>query len=97
MTDQAITFDTAVLDPAELDTMTLRTVRSTGVYRVMQSDGRFKIIGPRTLQRQAEYRARRAKLGTDEGRNDLVDACRVWAGMAMVRRANLDRKRGVRR
>jgi len=54
-------------------------------------------IGPRTLQRQAEYRVRRAKLGTDEGRNDLVDACRVWAGMAMVRRANLDRKRGVRR
>lgn len=55
------------------------------------------VKGPRRAQRQAEYAKRRAKLGGPDGRNDLVDACRVWSGMAMVRRANLDRKRGVRR
>jgi hypothetical protein len=54
-------------------------------------------MGPRTAARRQAYAKRRARLGTDEGRNDLVDACRLWAGRAMVRRANLDRRRGVRR
>lgn len=54
-------------------------------------------MGPRTVQRRAAYAKRRVLLGGPEGRNALVDMCRVWAARAMVRRATLDRKRGVRR
>ncbi len=55
------------------------------------------VMGPRTTERRRTYAARRARLGGPEGRNALVDMCRVWAARAMVRRATLDRKRGVRR
>ena len=61
------------------------------------TDQAIKTIGPRTLQRQEAYRKRRALLGTDDGRNAMVDMCRVLDGMSMVRRANLRRKHGVRR
>lgn len=73
----------------------LRTNGTRGALR-MSADG-MHWVGPRRAQRIAEYRARRALLGTDEGRNSMVDICRVLAGMSMTRRANLDRKRGVRR
>jgi hypothetical protein len=64
----------------------LRTSGARGALR-MSADG-MRWIGPRRAQRIAEYRARRALLGTDEGRNSMVDACRVLAGMSMTRRAN---------
>jgi hypothetical protein len=66
-------------------------------YTVKTGPGGWQQDGPRTRARRAAYAKRRALLGTDDGRNDMVDMCRVLTGMSMVRRANLDRKRGVRR
>lgn len=74
----------------------LRTTGSTAVYRSLGPRG-WTVSGPRTLARRKAYNERRRKLGTPEGRNMMVDICRVLNGQSMVRRANLDRKRGVRR
>jgi hypothetical protein len=87
-----------ILDPTHVDGP--RSIYTLGRLRSFTANGvdmtRY-VKGPRTLQRETEYRARKAKLGTDDGHNDMVDLCRAAWHSSSRRRIMLDRRRGVRR